>query len=135
MVSKLFEFAKESSMVIFKKISFATILLIIIGISNPILARSPSADLTGDGKVDFKDFSVLASQWLTNKNSADLLVMTGEWLTDVSDSNNTVPFGIWKDNNATAAKVWNPLCLFRGKLICCERWYTGTTNGSVTASC
>src|SRR4030042_7073999 len=33
------------------------------------LAACPSADLTGDCRVDFKDFAIMASQWLDDEPS------------------------------------------------------------------
>jgi hypothetical protein len=43
------------------------------------------------------------------------------------NESNSTGLGIWKDDDATAAKVWNPLCLFRGKVICAEQWNVGKT--------
>ncbi len=39
--------------------------LVVFVLSGIVFAECPSADLTGDCFVDFEDFAVMASQWLT----------------------------------------------------------------------
>jgi formylglycine-generating enzyme required for sulfatase activity len=48
----------------------------------PVFAACPTADLTGDCRVDLADFAVIAEQWLTAYDSDDLAAMTFEWLTE-----------------------------------------------------
>jgi hypothetical protein len=48
----------------------------------PVMAACPSADRTGDCRVDLADFAVIAEQWLTAYDSDDLAAMTSEWLTE-----------------------------------------------------
>ncbi|MCK5269565.1 MAG: SUMF1/EgtB/PvdO family nonheme iron enzyme [Sedimentisphaerales bacterium] len=61
------------------------ILLVIVAglcLSNlPIsLAVCPSADVSGDCRVDLEDFSILAEQWLMGYDTDDLAIMATEWL-------------------------------------------------------
>jgi formylglycine-generating enzyme required for sulfatase activity len=46
------------------------------------VAACPPADLTGDCYVDFQDYAVLASQWLTVYDVNDLAAMAGQWWTE-----------------------------------------------------
>ncbi len=47
-------------------------------------AACPSADLSGDCRVDYEDFTVLGSGWLTTYDPNDLFDMALEWLEDWS---------------------------------------------------
>lgn len=49
-------------------------------------AACPSADLTGDCRVDFKDFAVLAEQWLTEGMPADPAVIVWVFINDTGIS-------------------------------------------------
>lgn len=63
------------------KTSSILISLVVIAFSgNFALAECPSADLTGDCSVDYADFAVMASQWLTRYDYNDLADMVNQWL-------------------------------------------------------
>jgi len=48
----------------------------------PCFAACPPSDLSGDCVVNFKDFALMADQWLMVYDSNDLAVMALEWLTE-----------------------------------------------------
>ena len=56
-----------------------TVLLIFAGIAG---AACPSADFSGDCKVNFDDFAMMASGWLTTYDANDLADMASQWLDD-----------------------------------------------------
>lgn len=58
------------------------ILMAALFVSGAGLAACPSADLTGDCKVDLADLSMLALQWLTTYDLSTLDAMAAEWLTE-----------------------------------------------------
>jgi formylglycine-generating enzyme required for sulfatase activity len=45
-------------------------------------AVCPSMDFTGDCRVDFNDFAIIAEQWQVNYDSNDIAAMALEWLTE-----------------------------------------------------
>ena len=49
---------------------------------NEAEAGCPSADISGDCRVDLDDFTIMASEWLTTYDANDLAVMASEWLDD-----------------------------------------------------
>ncbi|MEE9365538.1 MAG: BspA family leucine-rich repeat surface protein, partial [Dehalococcoidales bacterium] len=57
------------------------VLLIFAGISP---AECPSADVSGDCKVNLDDFAIMASGWLTTYDAIDLADMASQWLIDES---------------------------------------------------
>jgi hypothetical protein len=65
-------------------------------------------DYTGDDKVNLKDFAQLI-----------LILSTTSWGQTMT----------WQDDSAIASKVWQPLAMFRGKMICGETFSVGTSNG------
>jgi formylglycine-generating enzyme required for sulfatase activity len=65
-----------------KGIFFAAILAAVLCISGTVPAACPSADLSGDCRVDLDDLSLLAGQWLTAYDDADLMAMASQWLTE-----------------------------------------------------
>jgi hypothetical protein len=73
-------FLKEKKMKAYIKILAAVIFVSCFSLS--CFATCPSTDFTGDCRVDFKDFALLANQWLTNYDSNDLAAMASEWLTE-----------------------------------------------------
>ena len=50
------------------------------------VAACPSADFSGDFKVNLDDFTIMASGWLTTYDANDLADMASEWLIDESSS-------------------------------------------------
>ena len=46
------------------------------------MAACPPADLNGDCFVDFEDYALLASQWLSTYDANDLVAMAGQWWTE-----------------------------------------------------
>ena len=46
------------------------------------IAGCPSADVTGDCRVDLDDFAVITSGWLTEYDANDLTVLGSQWLDD-----------------------------------------------------
>ena len=60
----------------------ARILTVALCVRGTIWAACPSADLSGDCKVNFDDFAILASGWQTTYDSSHLAVMTFQWLDD-----------------------------------------------------
>jgi hypothetical protein len=65
--------------------SYITILVAVLFVSCfglPCFAACPSMDFTGDCRVDFKDFAIMAGQWLVDYDSNDLAAMALEWLTE-----------------------------------------------------
>ena len=65
-----------------KGIFLTAILTAVLCLSGPIGAACPSADISGDCKVNLNDFSILASGWLTTYNADDLTDMASQWLDD-----------------------------------------------------
>jgi surface protein len=59
------------------------VLLIFAGVAG---AACPSADLSGDCKVNLEDFAIMASEWLTTYDVDDLADMASGWLDDESAS-------------------------------------------------
>ena len=51
---------------------------------NEVNAACPSADLSGDCRVDLDDFTVMASEWLSVYDCNDLADMVFHWLDDWS---------------------------------------------------
>ena len=47
-------------------------------------AACPSADVSGDCRVNLDDFAIIASEWLTTYDPNDLADMAFEWLIDES---------------------------------------------------
>jgi sulfatase modifying factor 1 len=63
------------------------------------LAARPSADLTADCFVDYKDFTLMAGQWLNPYDCNGLTEMADQWLTadpDVFSEMAYVPFGVFE---------------------------------------
>ncbi|MCF7958332.1 MAG: formylglycine-generating enzyme family protein [Phycisphaerae bacterium] len=58
-----------------------TISLVALMFTGVAGAGCPSADLTGDCKVNLEDFATLASEWLTTYNANDLTDMVSQWST------------------------------------------------------
>jgi formylglycine-generating enzyme required for sulfatase activity len=69
-----------------KSVLVAAILTAILCISGTVLAVCPSADFTGDCKVNFRDFAILSAAWLSNDTP------TANWNQecDISDPNDGV---------------------------------------------
>ena len=63
-----------------RKQVLTAILTAFLCISSTIWAACPSADLSGDCKVNFDDFAILASEWLTTYDAIDLTDMSSQWL-------------------------------------------------------
>ena len=57
-----------------------TISLVVLIFAGAAWAACPSMDITGDCRVNFDDFAVLASEWLTTYDAIDLADMADEWL-------------------------------------------------------
>jgi formylglycine-generating enzyme required for sulfatase activity len=59
-----------------------TILVVVIMFSAGFcFAACPSADLTGDCRVDFNDFALMSAQWPTSDYN-DVAIMANQWLTE-----------------------------------------------------
>ena len=65
-------------------ISFAAILAVFLCIGNIAEGACPTADLSGDCKVNLDDLAMLASGWLTVYDTIDLADMADQWLDDGS---------------------------------------------------
>jgi surface protein len=74
----LIRFLRRNVMKMLLTISLA-VLLLFAGIAP---AACPSTDVTGDCKVNFDDFAMMASGWLITYNANDLTDMAFEWLDD-----------------------------------------------------
>jgi surface protein len=61
-------------------IIITAILLMALCTNCNVWAGCPSADITGDCKVNFDDFAMMASGWLTTYNANDLADMALQWL-------------------------------------------------------
>ena len=69
-----------------KEVLIPAILTVIFCVSGTVWAACPSADFSGDCKVNFDDFSILASGWLATYEPDDLVDVASEWLIDESSS-------------------------------------------------
>ena len=65
-----------------KKMVIFTIACLCMINSITVFAACPSADLSGDCRVDLDDFTIMASEWLSVYDCNDLVVMASEWLDD-----------------------------------------------------
>ena len=63
-------------------ILFSIILAGVLCLSGTTWAACPSADLSGDCKVNLDDLAILASGWLTTYEPNDLAEMSYQWLDD-----------------------------------------------------
>ena len=63
-------------------IILTAILTAVLFVSANVWAACPSADLSGDCKVNFDDYAMLASGWLTTYDVNDLSGMASQWLDD-----------------------------------------------------
>ena len=88
-----------------------TILMAIIISASSIFAVCPSADLTGDCRVNMEDFADLAEQWLAAYGMDDLASMASEWLTEgiLDDPENMV----WVTINDSGVPTHEP---FNGQM-------------------
>lgn len=59
---------------------YPLILICLVVSSNSSFAACPSADLTGECKVNLDDFAAMASGWLTTYDANDLADMASQWL-------------------------------------------------------
>ncbi len=78
-----------------KAILAAVVLLVLISSVTCTLAACPSADLSGDCRVNFEDFAIMASQWLD-----DGWAFVTTWDTSLAEGN-TVTLALAGDVNAT----------------------------------
>ena len=66
-----------------KKASLLVIGILLASLINvATFAACPSSDLSGDCKVNFDDFALMASEWVTTYDANDLADMAFEWLTE-----------------------------------------------------
>ena len=65
-----------------KGVFLAVILGAVVCISGHVGAGCPSADVSGDCKVNLEDFAIMASGWLATYDFDDLADMASEWLDD-----------------------------------------------------
>ena len=121
----------------------------ILCIGSPLWAACPSADLTGDCKVNLEDFAVMAAGWLTTYNTNDLDDLADQWLEDQSNAfittwdtsladGNTVTLALagtvdatidWGDNTVTRVNTPGPhIHTYNGEGI-----YTVSVTGSAGA--
>ena len=63
-----------------KTFVLTAILAVVLCLSATVLAACPSADFSGDCKVNLDDFALLASGWLTTYDADDLADMGFQWL-------------------------------------------------------
>ena len=57
---------------------------VIVLLSASVHGACPTADFSGDCKVNFDDFAMMASEWLTTYDADDLADMASQWLDDWS---------------------------------------------------
>lgn len=62
--------------------TFIVTVLLVSCLSLSCFAECPSADLTGDCRVDLKDFAVLADGWMDVYDFDDLASLVSQWLTE-----------------------------------------------------
>ncbi len=67
----------------------------------------PAIDLNGDGKIDFKDFAILAAEWLTTYDIYDLNTMCKAWPT-TNPCNDINVSGPWMDQYFTGIGDCSP---------------------------
>ena len=65
-----------------KGVYIAAILGVVLCVSVNVWGACPSADLSGDCKVNLEDFAIMASEWLTIYEPNDLADMASQWLDD-----------------------------------------------------
>jgi formylglycine-generating enzyme required for sulfatase activity len=65
-----------------KGVFLAAILAAVLCISGNLSAACPLMDATGDCRVDFEDFAIMAGLWLAGYDETDLIAMAGQWLTE-----------------------------------------------------
>lgn len=63
-----------------KKVGLTATVILVLCISGNVWAGCPSSDLSGDCNVNFDDFALLASEWLTAYDAEDLYDMAYQWL-------------------------------------------------------
>jgi formylglycine-generating enzyme required for sulfatase activity len=67
------------------------VILVFLFSGSFVLALCPSADISGDCRVDYEDFAMMSDQWLISYDCNDLTVMASQWLTEgLSDPNGMV---------------------------------------------
>jgi hypothetical protein len=124
------------------------VIAVVLAFAGIAAGACPSADFTGDCKVNLQDFAIMASGWLTTYNANDLADMASQWLDDGSifvtiwdtslGDGNTVTLALagevdatidWGDDTITDVNTPGPHVHDYGV----DGTYTVSVYGSVTA--
>jgi len=62
------------------KVLWAVLFAVMFVFAGLVSAACPSADISGDCKVNLDDFAVISFGWMTDYNSSDLEEMASQWL-------------------------------------------------------
>ena len=83
--------------------------LCLVNLAGVSCAACPSADLTGDCKVDIEDFSQLASGWLTAYSFNDFVDVAAGWLEESISGPDIVWVFVDDDGSGMVDKNGNPI--------------------------
>ncbi len=88
---------------------YGLMVLCLIILAGAAVAECPSADLTGDCKVDIEDFARLSSGWLETYSFSDFSDVASQWLDEMEAGPDIVWIFIDDDGSGMKDKNGNPI--------------------------